>query len=306
MTENLITQNEQTYCGFIAIVGRPNVGKSTLLNKILGQKISITSRKAQTTRHRIVGIHTESPYQAVYVDTPGLHIEEKRAINRLMNRAASSAIGDVDLIIFVVDGTHWTDDDEMVLNKLRQAKAPVVLAINKIDNIKNKDDMLPFITEISQKFNFAEIIPISAQRGNNVQNLQKIVRTSLRPGVHHFPEDYVTDRSQRFMASEIIREKLMRFMGEELPYSVTVEIEQFKLNERGTYEINGLILVEREGQKKMVIGAKGQKLKVIGTEARADMERLFDNKVHLELWVKVKSGWADDERALRSLGYMDE
>ncbi|MCI7480516.1 GTPase Era [[Pasteurella] aerogenes] len=306
MTENLITQNEQTYCGFIAIVGRPNVGKSTLLNKILGQKISITSRKAQTTRHRIVGIHTEGPYQAVYVDTPGLHIEEKRAINRLMNRAASSAIGDVDLIIFVVDGTHWTDDDEMVLNKLRQAKAPVVLAINKIDNIKNKDDMLPFITEISQKFNFAEIIPISAQRGNNVQNLQKIVRTSLRPGVHHFPEDYVTDRSQRFMASEIIREKLMRFMGEELPYSVTVEIEQFKLNERGTYEINGLILVEREGQKKMVIGAKGQKLKVIGTEARADMERLFDNKVHLELWVKVKSGWADDERALRSLGYMDE
>lgn len=306
MTENLITQNEQTYCGFIAIVGRPNVGKSTLLNKILGQKISITSRKAQTTRHRIVGIHTEGPYQAVYVDTPGLHIEEKRAINRLMNRAASSAIGDVDLIIFVVDGTHWTDDDEMVLNKLRQAKAPVVLAINKIDNIKNKDDMLPFITEISQKFNFAEIIPISAQRGNNVQNLQKIVRTSLRPGVHHFPEDYVTDRSQRFMASEIIREKLMRFMGEELPYSITVEIEQFKLNERGTYEINGLILVEREGQKKMVIGAKGQKLKVIGTEARADMERLFDNKVHLELWVKVKSGWADDERALRSLGYMDE
>ncbi|UWZ93179.1 GTPase Era [[Pasteurella] aerogenes] len=306
MTENLITQNEQTYCGFIAIVGRPNVGKSTLLNKILGQKISITSRKAQTTRHRIVGIHTEGPYQAVYVDTPGLHIEEKRAINRLMNRAASSAIGDVDLIIFVVDGTHWTDDDEMVLNKLRQAKAPVVLAINKIDNIKNKDDMLPFITEISQKFNFAEIIPISAQRGNNVQNLQKIVRTSLRLGVHHFPEDYVTDRSQRFMASEIIREKLMRFMGEELPYSVTVEIEQFKLNERGTYEINGLILVEREGQKKMVIGAKGQKLKVIGTEARADMERLFDNKVYLELWVKVKSGWADDERALRSLGYMDE
>ncbi|MDY4281598.1 MAG: GTPase Era [[Pasteurella] mairii] len=306
MTENLTTQTEQTYCGFIAIVGRPNVGKSTLLNKILGQKISITSRKAQTTRHRIVGIHTEGPYQAVYVDTPGLHIEEKRAINRLMNRAASSAIGDVDLIIFVVDGTHWTDDDEMVLNKLRQAKAPVVLAINKIDNIKNKDDMLPFITEISQKFNFAEIIPISAQRGNNMQNLQKIVRTSLRPGVHHFPEDYVTDRSQRFMASEIIREKLMRFMGEELPYSVTVEIEQFKLNERGTYEINGLILVEREGQKKIVIGAKGQKLKVIGTEARADMERLFDNKVHLELWVKVKSGWADDERALRSLGYMDE
>ncbi|MDG2943374.1 GTPase Era [Exercitatus varius] len=300
------TENGETYCGFIAIVGRPNVGKSTLLNKILGQKISITSRKAQTTRHRIVGIHTEGPYQAVYVDTPGLHIEEKRAINRLMNRAASSAIGDVDLIIFVVDGTHWNEDDEMVLNKLRQAKAPVVLAINKIDNVKNKDELLPFITELSGKFDFTDIVPISAQRGNNVHKLQEIVRRSLKPGIHHFPEDYVTDRSQRFMASEIIREKLMRFMGEELPYSVTVEIEQFKLNERGVYEINGLILVERDGQKKMVIGQGGQKIKVIGTEARQDMERLFDNKVHLELWVKVKSGWADDERALRSLGYMED
>lgn len=302
MTE--ITE-QPSYCGFIAIVGRPNVGKSTLLNKILGQKISITSRKAQTTRHRIVGIHTEGNYQAIYVDTPGLHIEEKRAINRLMNRAASSAIGDVDLIIFVVDGTHWNEDDEMVLNKLRKSKTPVVLAINKIDNIKNKDDLLPFITEVSQKFEFAHIIPISAQRGNNLQQLQQIVRSSLRPGIHHFPEEYVTDRSQRFMASEIIREKLMRFTGEELPYSVTVEIEQFKINERGTYEINGLILVEREGQKKMIIGKSGQKIKTIGTEARQDMQRLFDSKVHLELWVKVKSGWADDERALRSLGYMD-
>ncbi|RDE92186.1 GTPase Era [Aggregatibacter aphrophilus] len=299
-------QQTETYCGFIAIVGRPNVGKSTLLNKILGQKISITSRKAQTTRHRIVGIKTEGAYQEIYVDTPGLHIEEKRAINRLMNRAASSAITDVDLVIFVVDGTHWNDDDEMVLNKLRKTKAPVVLAINKIDNIKNKDDLLPFITEITQKFNFADIVPISAEKGNNLDAIEKIVRKSLRPGVHHFPEDYVTDRSQRFMASEIIREKLMRFMGEELPYSVTVEIEQFKVNERGTYEINGLILVERDGQKKIVIGRKGEKLKKIGTEARLDMERLFDNKVHLELWVKVKSGWADDERALRSLGYMED
>ncbi|EGY33231.1 GTPase Era [Aggregatibacter actinomycetemcomitans] len=299
-------QQNETYCGFIAIVGRPNVGKSTLLNKILGQKISITSRKAQTTRHRIVGIKTEGAYQEIYVDTPGLHIEEKRAINRLMNRAASSAISDVDLVIFVVDGTHWNDDDEMVLNKLRKTKAPVVLAINKIDNIKNKDDLLPFITEISSKFNFADIVPISAEKGNNVNVLEQIVRKSLRPGIHHFPEDYVTDRSQRFMASEIIREKLMRFMGEELPYSVTVEIEQFKVNERGTYEINALILVERDGQKKIVIGHKGEKLKKIGTEARLDMERLFDNKVHLELWVKVKSGWADDERALRSLGYMED
>lgn len=296
----------KTYCGFIAIVGRPNVGKSTLLNKILGQKISITSRKAQTTRHRILGIKTEGAYQEIYVDTPGLHIEEKRAINRLMNRAASSAIGDVDMVIFVVEGTKWTDDDEMVLNKLRATKAPVVLAINKVDNIKEKEELLPHITELSQKFAFKEIVPISAQKGNNVHILENLVRENLREGIHHYPEEYVTDRSQRFMASEIIREKLMRFMGDELPYSVTVEIEQFKVNERGTYEINGLILVERDGQKKMVIGNKGQKIKVIGTEARADMERLFDNKVHLELWVKVKAGWADDERALRSLGYIDE
>ncbi|MDG6445351.1 GTPase Era [Glaesserella parasuis] len=299
--------DQKTYCGFIAIVGRPNVGKSTLLNKILGQKISITSRKAQTTRHRILGIKTEGgAYQEIYVDTPGLHIEEKRAINRLMNRAAASAIGDVDMVIFVVEGTKWTDDDEMVLNKLRSTKAPVILAINKVDNIKEKEELLPHLTALSQKFPFKEIIPISAQRGKNVYILEKFVRESLKEGIHHYPEDYVTDRSQRFMASEIIREKLMRFMGEELPYSVTVEIEQFKTNERGTYEINGLILVEREGQKKMVIGNQGQKIKVIGTEARADMERLFDNKVHLELWVKVKAGWADDERALRSLGYIDE
>lgn len=298
--------DQKTYCGFIAIVGRPNVGKSTLLNKILGQKISITSRKAQTTRHRILGIKTEGAYQEIYVDTPGLHIEEKRAINRLMNRAAASAIGDVDMVIFVVEGTKWTDDDEMVLNKLRSTKAPVILVINKVDNIKEKEELLPHLTALSQKFPFKEIIPISAQRGKNVYILEKFVRESLKEGIHHYPEDYVTDRSQRFMASEIIREKLMRFMGEELPYSVTVEIEQFKTNERGTYEINGLILVEREGQKKMVIGNQGQKIKVIGTEARADMERLFDNKVHLELWVKVKAGWADDERALRSLGYIDE
>ncbi|MBE2897373.1 GTPase Era [Pasteurellaceae bacterium 20609_3] len=299
-------QQQPTYCGFIGIVGRPNVGKSTLLNRLLGQKISITSRKAQTTRHRILGIDTEGAYQAIYVDTPGLHIEEKRAINRLMNRAASSTIGDVDLIFFVVDGTHWTADDEMVLNKLRNSRAPVILVINKIDNIKNKDELLPFITEMEQKLHFKAIVPISATHGNNVDQLKKLVRENLREGVHHFPEDYITDRSQRFLASEIIREKLMRFMGEELPYSVTVEIEQFKINPKGVLIIHGLILVERDGQKKMVIGKQGQKIKTIGMEARADMERLFESQVHLQLWVKVKSGWADDERALKSLGYSED
>ncbi|AXO17950.1 TPA: GTPase Era [Providencia stuartii] len=294
------------HCGFVAIVGRPNVGKSTLLNQLLGQKVSITSRKPQTTRHRIMGIHTEDEYQIIYVDTPGLHIEEKRAINRLMNRAASSSIGDVELVIFVVEGTNWTDDDEMVLNKLKGLRCPVILAINKIDNVTDKTVLLPHIGFVSQKMNFLDVVPISAEKGKGVDTIAKIVKQHIPEAEHHFPEDYITDRSQRFMASEIIREKLMRFLGDELPYSVTVEIEQFKMMEREGYHINGLILVEREGQKKMVIGNKGSKLKTIGTEARIDMEKLFDTKVHLELWVKVKAGWADDERALRSLGYVDD
>ncbi|ENU1228349.1 MULTISPECIES: GTPase Era [Providencia] len=296
----------QSHCGFVAIVGRPNVGKSTLLNQLLGQKVSITSRKPQTTRHRIMGIHTEDNYQIIYVDTPGLHIEEKRAINRLMNRAASSSIGDVELVIFVVEGTNWTADDEMVLTKLSSLRCPVILAINKIDNVTDKTVLLPHIGMISQKMNFLDVVPISAEKGVGVDTIAKIVKQHIPEAVHHFPEDYITDRSQRFMASEIIREKLMRFLGDELPYSITVEIEQFKVTDTGIYHINGLILVEREGQKKMVIGNKGSKLKTIGTEARIDMERMFDNKVHLELWVKVKSGWADDERALRSLGYVDD
>ena len=295
------------HCGFVAIVGRPNVGKSTLLNQLLGQKVSITSRKAQTTRHRIIGIDTQDNDQIIYIDTPGLHIEEKRAINRLMNRAASSSIGDVELVIFVVEGTHWNDDDEMVANKLKDCKCPVLLVINKIDNVIDKTQLLPHIQEISQKVNFLDVVPISAEKGDGIDIIKKIVKTHLPEGEHHFPEDYITDRSQRFMASEIIREKLMRFLGEELPYSVTVEIEQFKVDEKnGMYRINGLILVERDGQKKMVIGNKGEKIKQIGIEARKDMQDFFQNKVHLELWVKVKAGWADDERALRSLGYMDD
>lgn len=297
---------QTTHCGFIAIVGRPNVGKSTLLNQLLGQKISITSRKPQTTRHRIMGIHTEGEHQAIYVDTPGLHMEEKRAINRLMNRAASSSIGDVEMVIFVVEGTKWTADDEMVLNKLKDGRVPVLLAINKIDNITDKSILLPHLQFLGSQMNFMDVVPISAEKGTGVDTIASIVRKRLPVAEHHFPEDYITDRSQRFMASEIIREKLMRFLGAELPYSVTVEIEQFLTNERGGLTINGLILVEREGQKKMVIGNKGAKIKVIGTEARRDMEDMFEAKVHLELWVKVKSGWADDERALRSLGYTDD
>ncbi|MBY7910960.1 GTPase Era [Vibrio fluvialis] len=298
---------DNQHCGFVAIVGRPNVGKSTLLNNILGQKISITSRKPQTTRHRIMGVDTDGDYQAIYVDTPGLHIEEKRAINRLMNRAASSSLSDVNLVFFVVEGTHWTADDEMVLNKLKNANFPVVLCVNKVDNVKDRNDVMLHMMELSNKMDFVDVVPISAKLGKNVDVLRKHVRDHLPKAVHHFPEEYVTDRSQRFMASEIIREKLMRFTGEELPYSVTVEIERFDYNpETDGFHINALILVERIGQKKMVIGNKGEKIKTIGTQARLDMEELFGRKVYLETWVKVKSGWADDERALRSLGYIDD
>ncbi len=302
MDNNMV---DDTHCGFVAIVGRPNVGKSTLLNKILGQKVSITSRKPQTTRHRIVGIDTENGFQTIYVDTPGLHKEEKRAINRLMNRAAESSIGDVELIFFVVDCARWNEDDDLVLEKIKKTNIPTILVVNKIDSIDRRNELLPVMKDLAGKMNFKDVIPVSAKQGSNVETLKELARESLPKGEFCFPEDYITDRSSRFMASEVIREKLMRFMGDELPYSVTVEIEQYQIQTNGVIHINGLILVERDGQKKMVIGAKGEKLKTIGTEARKDLEKLLDAKVFLELWVKVKSGWADDERALRSLGYMD-
>ena len=301
------SQPENQHCGFIAIVGRPNVGKSTLLNRLIGQKVSITSRKPQTTRHRIMGVETDGDYQAIYVDTPGLHIEEKRAINRLMNRAASSSLSDVNLVLFLVDGTHWTNDDEMVLNKLMKTSFPVVLCVNKVDNVKDKNEVMIHMQEMTNKAKFVDVVPISAKQDKNIDVIRRIVREHLPKAVHHFPEEYVTDRSQRFMASEILREKIMRFTGEELPYSVTVEIERFDYNpDTDGFHINGLILVERSGQKKMLIGKAGEKIKTIGREARLDMEELFGRKVYLETWVKVKSGWADDERALRSLGYIDD
>ncbi|HJS14448.1 MULTISPECIES: GTPase Era [Rheinheimera] len=295
----------ETFAGLVAIVGRPNVGKSTLLNQLVGQKVSITSRKPQTTRHRIVGIDTQDNYQTVYVDTPGLHIEEKRAINRLMNKAAASTILDVELIIFVVEGTRWTDDDQMVLNRLIAAKKPVLLVVNKVDLYKDKEELLPHLQWLSSQLDFQQIIPLSAEKGTNVQSLRELVQKQLPPCEFFFPEEYVTDRSSRFMASEIVREKLMRFLGDELPYAVTVEIERFKWEEKH-YHIAALVLVERDTQKQMVIGKKGERIKTIATEARKDMETLFEQPVFLQVWVKVKSGWADDERALRSLGYGED
>lgn len=296
---------ENTKFGFVAIVGRPNVGKSTLMNHIIGQKISITSRKPQTTRNRVIGIDTDGAYQTVYVDTPGLHRAEKHAINRLMNRAAESSLGDVELILWVVDATSWTDDDEMVQNKLEQAHAPVVLIINKVDKIDDKEKLLPLIERLKDRREFKDIIPVSALKGSNLKALKDMIREVLPEGPHLYSEDSVTDRSMRFMAAEIIREKLMRQMGDELPYAATVEIEEFKENEKGTTCISAAILVERTGQKKMVIGAGGSRIKMIGTEARKDIEKLIDNSVYLRLFVKVKAGWADDERALKSLGYAD-
>ena len=298
--------HESTHAGLIAIVGRPNVGKSTLLNAMLGQKISITSRKPQTTRHRILGILTEQNKQAVLVDTPGLHSDEKRAINRLMNRAAASSIAEVELVVFLVEGTHWTEDDDLVLNKIKKSGSPCILVVNKIDNIANKDDLLPHLQKLGAMHEFRDIVPISASKGHGVDTISELCLASLPESDFWFPEDHITDRSSRFMASEIIREKLIRFTGDELPYSTTVEIEQFKMDDKGVIHINALILVERDSQKRMVIGNKGERLKTIGQEARRDMESLFDSKVFLETWVKVKSGWADDERALRSLGYGDD
>jgi len=291
--------------GYISIIGRPNVGKSTLLNRFLGQKISITSRKPQTTRHNIIGIKTTDDYQMVFVDTPGMHKQNPRAMNQYMNRAANQSLHDVDAILFVVEGTRWTDEDDAVVEKLKNLKTPVVLVINKQDRIEDKTELLTQLDFLSQKYPFADIIPISAKTGKAVDALEDIVSKYLQDGGQFYPEDQITDRSQRFLASEIIREKLMRNLGQELPYALTVEIEQFK-DDGGILDIAAAIWVERKGQKAIIIGKSGSSLKRVGQQARMDMERLFDQKVFLQLWVKVKEGWSDDVRALRSLGYTDD
>ncbi|HEY3699753.1 MAG TPA: GTPase Era [Spongiibacteraceae bacterium] len=293
-----------THCGYVALVGRPNVGKSTLLNHLLGQKISITSRKPQTTRHRVLGIKTEGERQIIYVDTPGLHKSAPKAINRYMNRTASQAILDVDVVVFVVDRLRWTEEDELVLEKLRAAQCSVILVINKIDLLENKNELLPALQVFAQKFPFAEIFPLSALRGHNLADLETAIARRLPENPHFFPEDQITDRSERFLAAELVREKVMRQLGAEVPYEVTVEIESFK-REGKLLTIDALILVEREGQKKIVIGNGGERIRQIGADARKDMEKLFDSKIMLKLWVKIKAGWSDDERALRSLGYSD-
>lgn len=292
-------------CGYVALIGRPNVGKSTLLNRILGQKISITSRRPQTTRHRVLGIKTEAPVQTIYVDTPGIHAYNGRAINRHMNRAASSALQDVDVVVFLVEGLRWTEDDDLVLEKLTNLECPVILAVNKIDLLDSKEALLPGLQALAERRVFHQIIPLSAQKGDNIQALEATISALLPVAPMMFPDDQVTDRSVRFLAAELVREKLFRMLGKELPYGLTVEIEQFR-SEATITHIHALIWVDRKSQKHIVIGKQGRVLKEVGQQARRDIEEMIEKKVNLKLWVKVKEGWADDERALHSLGYHDD
>lgn len=300
--------------GYVAIVGRPNVGKSTLMNHLLGQKLSITSRKPQTTRHRIHGILSNDEMQAVFVDTPGIHRNEVRAINERMNKAAVSALVDVDLVLFVVDSDQWRDDDLLTLQKLGDTNLTVVLVINKADTLKDKGSVLPLIETFSDSFDFADIVPVSALKNQNLDRLQEVIASHLPIADPIYDTEQITDRSERFLASEIIREKIMRSAGDEVPYDLTVQIDGFKDEaahidpktgrpRKACTFINATIYVERSGQKAIVIGDKGQRIKQVGMDARKDMEQLFDKKIMLTLWVKVKRGWSDDERALTSLGY---
>ena len=287
--------------GFIAIVGRPNVGKSTLLNRLIGQKISIVSRKAQTTRHRVTGILTEEAAQFIFVDTPGFQTRHRNALNRSMNRNVTAALASVDLVFLVVEAGRFSEEDKQVVAVLPEA-AQVILVINKVDQLADKSMLLPFIERMAGAYPFAEIVPVSAERALNLDQLLKAARSYLPVASPLFGADDITDRSERFLASEFLREKLFRLLGDELPYGIAVEIEKFE-TEGQLRRIFAAIIVDKPGHKGMVIGRGGEQLKRISSEARVELEKLFEGKVYLEVWVKVKGGWADDERALKSLGY---
>jgi len=292
-------------CGYVALVGRPNVGKSTLLNSLLGQKISITSHRPQTTRHRILGINTLEQAQIVYVDTPGLHQGNRKALNRAINRTAADTLHAVDVVAFLVEGVRWSDEDRWVLDLLKDVEVPVILVVNKVDLLEDKAALLPHMQTLAALYEFADIVPLSALKRDNLDRFEACVIEHLPEQPPLYPEDQITDRSERFLAAERVREKLFRKLGQEVPYGLTVEIEQFK-QEGNLRTIHALIWVERDSHKAMVIGKGGSRLKEVGSEARRELETLFDGKVFLQLWVKVKEGWADDERALRSLGYGDD
>lgn len=293
-----------THAGYVALLGRPNVGKSTLLNQLIGQKISITAPKPQTTRHAILGIQTLPEAQIVYVDTPGLHRQAKRAMNRYLNRTATSVLAYVDIVVLVIEALRWTEEDAEVLARLMAFSKPVILAVNKVDRIADKTRLLPFLAAMAHKRDFIEVVPLAARAGDNVAALERVIVRLLPISAFLFPEDQLTTASERFLAAELVREKLTRLLREELPYALTVEIERF-VEEEQLIRISALIWVEREAQKGIVIGEGGATLREAGRQAREDMERLLGRKVFLATWVKVREGWSDDERALRSLGYGD-
>ena len=296
-----MTENTPFHSGYIAIVGRPNVGKSTLLNHLIGQKISITSRKAQTTRHRITGILTEESTQFVFVDTPGFQTQYLNTLNKGLNKVVTSSLRDVNVVLFVIEARHFDERDRLVMNLLPK-DAPVLLVINKVDNMEDKGELLPFIQSIALEREFTAIVPVSAKHDKQLDTLLDAIRPFLPEGEKIYPDDEVTDRNERFLAAEIVREKVFRFTGEELPYSVSVVIEQFKMDGK-MRRIHAAILVDKDAHKAMLIGKNGEKLKEIATQARLDMEKLFDGKVYLEVWIKVRSGWADSPQMLKSLGY---
>ena len=291
-------------CGFAAVVGRPNVGKSTLINALLTRKVSITSPKPQTTRHRILGIKTSTDAQIVFVDTPGINYAETRALNRYMNRAAHGAIEDVDVSVFVVEALNWSEQDRRVEERVRATKRPIILVLNKVDRVRPRSKLLPFIDRLANDYGFDEIVPLSARRGENLEALESAIKQYLPPGERLFPEDMFTDRGERFVAAELIREKLILRLDQEVPYRLSVEIEEMSAR-HDVLHISAVIWVERPGQKAIVIGRKGDLLKHAGTAARREMQTLFGQRVDLRLWVKVKDDWSDNERALASLGYVD-
>lgn len=300
--------DENFGCGYVGILGRPNVGKSTLMNTLIGQKIAITSNRPQTTRHRILGIYTkvteEQQFQSIFYDTPGIH-ESTNYMNRMMNRAASSVLDEVDMYLFLIEARGWTDGDKRVLKKLANRNVPVILVINKIDMLRNKDELLPLILKSQQLYDFEEIVPLSAKNNRNTESLDNVLAKYLPKNPPVFPDDVVTDRSMRFMASELIREQLFRQLGQELPYVTSVTIESY-INEPKLDRISAVIWVEKNSQKSIIIGKNGDRLKKIGSKSREQLEPLVGKKVFMDLWVKVKEGWAENEQILKSMGYSDE
>ena len=289
-------------CGFVAVIGRPNVGKSTLINAIIGRKVSIVTSKPQTTRHRILAVHTTADAQILFVDTPGLHRQAGKAMNRLMNRTATAALKDADAVLFVSDATQWTAEDDDVLKLLHDCRAPVIALLNKIDRVRPKEKLLDVISQMAERREFREILPISAEKGDNLDRLLAILPEYLPDSPPLFPEDMITDRSRDFHVAEIIREKLTLMLHQELPYGLTVQVERFERGERGV-TIHAVIWVERDSQKGIVVGKGGATLKRIGRAARLDLIEHLGCRVHLELWVRVKSNWADSEKDLLSLGF---